>query len=131
MSEVRPTPCESCPYRRDVPSGVWAPEEYAKLLPFDRPTAEQPIGGFLCHTAPGSWCHGWAVVHTTRGNEFDLLALRLQPCRVPAAAVPLFGSGREAAEHGLRDVKRPKARAVKAVARLLGKSKRLRKENPL
>lgn len=42
-------PCASCPYRRDVPSGVWAPEEYEKLRRYDAPTMEQPPQVFLCH----------------------------------------------------------------------------------
>ena len=29
--EVRSQPCSSCPYRKDVPSGVWAHHEYEKL----------------------------------------------------------------------------------------------------
>ena len=33
---VRPKPCASCPYRCDVPSGVWHPDEYAKLEVYDR-----------------------------------------------------------------------------------------------
>lgn len=39
---LRDNPCHSCPYRRDVPSGVWATEEYDKLLPYDADTASQP-----------------------------------------------------------------------------------------
>jgi hypothetical protein len=30
-SGPRKTPCASCPYRRDCPSGVWSEDEYAKL----------------------------------------------------------------------------------------------------
>lgn len=29
--EPSPRLCESCPYRRDVPSGIWDRSEYAKL----------------------------------------------------------------------------------------------------
>ena len=36
-------PCGSCPYRKDVPSGVWAVSEYLKLVEYDRPTGEQPV----------------------------------------------------------------------------------------
>jgi hypothetical protein len=30
-----PKPCESCPYRKDVPSGVWSEGEYRKLPQYD------------------------------------------------------------------------------------------------
>lgn len=135
MSEaVRPAPCSACPYRRDVPSGVWAREEYEKLRAYDGKTWEQPPAAFLCHEAPGSFCHGWAVVHSTRGHEHELLALRIRGVpidAVPAPGVLLFGSGCEAADHGLRDVARPSTAAVETGERLLRKSPRLRRENPL
>lgn len=114
----RKGPCPACPYRRDVPSGVWAPEEYEKLRRYDQPTGEQPWQPFLCHATPGRLCHGWAVVHTSRGHEFDLLALRLirhDPEIPDAPAVPLFASGCEAADHGLRDIAAPSADARSAM----------------
>lgn len=125
-----PRPCPSCPYRRDVPSGVWAPEEYAKLPAYDRPTGEQPTGVFLCHqTGRGDRarvCAGWAGCHDT-GN---LLALRfagpagtMTPEAVAATldyltAVPLFRSGAEAARHGLAEIDRPGARAARTMAKV-------------
>ena len=57
------TPCATCPYRTDVPSGVWAPEEYAKLLAYDEETAYQPLSVFLCHQVDGRVCAGWAGCH--------------------------------------------------------------------
>ncbi|MGS2619304.1 DUF6283 family protein [Micromonospora sp. LZ34] len=66
-------PCGTCPYRRDVPSGVWDAAEYAKLPAYDQPTARQPGGLFLCHQADGRVCAGWAGCHDTD----NLLALRL------------------------------------------------------
>ncbi|MEV6909068.1 DUF6283 family protein [Amycolatopsis sp. NPDC051071] len=42
-------PCRSCPYRRDVPSGVWDISEYEKLARYDRDTGEQPTGLFQYH----------------------------------------------------------------------------------
>lgn len=125
---IRKTACRSCPYRRDVPSGVWSPDEYAKLPPYDAPTGEQPFAAFACHATPALACHGWAVVHSARGHAHDLLALRLyapgEP--IPAARVPLFSSGAEAAAHGLRDVECPGEDARAAVALLMDKHARLR-----
>lgn len=118
-----PRPCQSCPYRRDVPSGVWAASEYAKLTAYDRDTADQPAEMFLCHqnppdTAQSRLCAGWAGCH---GDQ--LLALRLAGARrdlppevVQAAMtyvspVPLFDSGAAAARHGVRDLTAPGQRA--------------------
>ena len=44
-----PRPCDSCPYRQDVPSGIWAASEYAKLPAYDAPTCAQSARLFLCH----------------------------------------------------------------------------------
>lgn len=117
----RRTPCLGCPYRRDVPSGIWAPEEYDKLRLYDAPTGEQPPRVFVCHATPGRLCHGWAVVHEGRGHAFALLALRFlrHDPRVPAVGpVPLFASGNDAADHGLDDVEAPSPAAVGMMDRL-------------
>ena len=127
MSEIRSQPCSACPYRRDVASGVWAAHEYDKLVDYDRPTGEQPFESFACHATPEHLCHGWAVVHTSRGHEFDLLALRMHGVRVvPLPAVPLWSSGAEAAEHGKRDLAAPSVEAERTMGKLLRKYDRLR-----
>ena len=121
-----PNPCASCPYRRDVPSGIWHPEEYEKLPRYDAPTYEQPTGLFLCHQTGADddgrrVCAGWVGCH---GGE--LLGLRLgastgalDPQDVDAtfayeSPVPLFASGAAAAAHGLREVETPSVAAVTA-----------------
>jgi hypothetical protein len=103
-----PRPCETCPYRRDVPAGVWSADEYAKLPAYDRPTQQQPPAVFLCHQHDGRACAGWAGCH----DADELLALRLAPLRgdlspetVEAirayrSPVPLHPSGQAAAEYG-------------------------------
>ena len=127
MTKVRDMPCSACPYRQDAPSGIWAQHEYDKLREYDAPTGDQPIATFACHATPDHHCHGWAVVHTNRGHEFDLLALRVWPIqgRIPEAGVPLFASGNEAADHGERDIDNPSDDAKNAVARLMRKYERL------
>jgi hypothetical protein len=123
----RSQPCSSCPYRRDVPSGVWSRDEYEKLRDYDNPTGEQPFAVFACHATPEHYCHGWAVVHTSRGHEFDLLALRLHGSPpIPEAAVPLFDSGNDAADHGQADLEDPSDDATEVVEKLLRKYPRLR-----
>ncbi|MFD7015863.1 DUF6283 family protein [Streptomyces sp. NPDC059928] len=115
-----PRPCSSCPYRRDVPSGIWASEEYAKLRRYDAGTADQPPSVFQCHQkdaySDGSRiCSGWAGCHDAGG----LLALRfalltgtidVETHRATTAYVspiPLFCSGHEAAAHGEAGVDAP------------------------
>lgn len=115
-----PRPCESCPYRLDVPSGIWAREEYEKLPRYDADTMSQPSGLFLCHQTgaddPHSrLCAGWVGCH---GG--DLIALRLAfiQGRITGDAfdyetdVPLHPTGRAAADHGLADVESPGRAAV-------------------
>lgn len=127
----RSQPCSACPYRCDVPSGVWAHEEYEKLREYDAPTGDQPFAVFACHATPESLCHGWTVVHTNRGHEYDLLALRLRGAdynMIPEPTVALFDSGNDAADWGQRDLEDPSDEAQETVARLLRKYPRLRTE---
>ncbi len=129
MSKVRPLPCEACPYRVDVPSGVWAEHEYDKLVEYDAPTGEQPMAVFACHASPQALCHGWVMVHENRGHEYQLLALRIRPPQGPVpwvSQVQLFSSGAEAAAHGKRDIEDPSGEALRATARLMDKHPRLR-----
>jgi hypothetical protein len=128
MNEVRKEPCSSCPYRRDVPSGVWAADEYDKLVDYDKPTGEQPFAAFGCHATPEHYCHGWAVVHSNRGHQYDLLALRIYApgVEIPESAVPLFSSGAEAAEHGKADIEGPSVEAKAVAGRLIRKYERLK-----
>jgi hypothetical protein len=127
-SSIRKEPCSSCPYRRDVPSGVWARHEYEKLIEFDAPTGDQPFATFACHATPDHTCHGWAVVHSNRGPEYELLGLRVWPPvgEIPEAAVPLFESGTEAAEHGMADIETPSTEAIQTVDKLTRKFDRLK-----
>lgn len=128
-------PCGSCPYRTDVPSGVWTADEYAKLPPYDNDTAYQPPNVFLCHQKDGRVCAGWAGCH----DGTQLLSLRLA-CMTGAMSrevadavidyrspVPLFSSGGAAAAHGMRDVEEPGAEAL-AMMRTLVRKQTLRRE---
>lgn len=129
MLPPAPSPCASCPYRRDVPSGIWDTDEYAKLPRYDQPTGEQPPGAFRCHLYPDDRpraCAGWAGCH----DSDELLALRVgvltgsmtvetaEAIRDYVSPVPLFASGTEAAVHGMREVCRPSADAHAAMAKI-------------
>jgi hypothetical protein len=120
----RPTPCASCPYRRNVPSGLWEESEYAKLPGYDGEMLEQRTNVFGCHQADGSICAGW-LGH--REHPTDLLAVRLgvsagvldESCASYETDVDLFESGAEAAEHGCREIENPSPRTVAAITKLL------------
>lgn len=125
MITVRKRPCPSCPYRRDVPSGIWAAEEYAKLPGYDGDVPDQLIAGatglFHCHSQQEHLCAGWVGCHDMANS----LAMRLQWRDVDPAVfeysspVPLFASGAEAAEHGMRDLPRPGPEARRKTRHLL------------
>jgi hypothetical protein len=119
-------PCASCPYRVDVPAGVWAEEEYHKLPGYDRETMHQPPVVFLCHQRNGHICSGWAGCHDmgqSLGVRFAVMSGALTGDDIDAlfdyeSPVRLFGSGAEAAEHGLSGVDSPDDRAVEAIGKL-------------
>jgi hypothetical protein len=121
-----PRPCNSCPYRRDVPAGVWDASEYEKLPPFDRPTQEQPPTAFMCHQQDGRLCAGWVAVHDMEESlGFRLIATLadLTPDDVERVLfyktdVPLFATGTEAALNGLSAITNPSPAALRLIARL-------------
>lgn len=129
-----PVPCKSCPYRRDVPSGVWEVHEYKKLLSYDGEIMEQVFHGgfglFLCHQKNNCLCSGWLACH---GPE-NLLALRISGDQVEPEVfqyhtdVPVFSSGAEAAAHGVKDINDPGAKAKKTMAQI--ERKRGRDDEP-
>jgi hypothetical protein len=121
-----PRPCGSCPYRLDVPSGVWAEEEYAKLPEYDRETGHQPARAFLCHQQDGRLCAGWVGCHDmTHSLGLRLLAFSgaltdddVDEVLDYQTDVPLFTSGAEAAEHGLLELRQPSEKAARTIQRL-------------
>ena len=125
MTTARQRPCPSCPYRRDVPSGIWAAEEYDKLPGYDGDVPDQMMaratGLFLCHSQPANLCAGWVGCHDMQNN----LAIRLNTRDIDPAVyeyvspIPLFASGAEAAEHGKRDLPAPGPEARHKARQLL------------
>jgi hypothetical protein len=120
---VAPNPCASCPYRRDVPSGLWDPAEYAKLPAYDAATGDQPWYAFGCHRDDGRVCAGWLGHRRPQ----DLLAVRIGVISnvYPATImnyrtdVPLFGTGAEACAHGVAKVDAPDPDAVAAAVKII------------
>jgi hypothetical protein len=105
-----------------VPSGVWHADEYAKLVEYDKDTAEQPVGVFMCHRQDGKLCAGWCHVHDLDTS----LAIRLagamgkvDPSILDYSTdVPCWSSGTEAAEHGMREIEAPSGKAINVIAKL-------------
>src|SRR4029077_4861673 len=126
-SEVRKKACSACPYRKDVPSGVWDHAEYEKLRPYDAETWEQPAAAFMCHATPDFYCHGWAVVHTSRDHRYDLLALRFRPCEIPEPSTEFFETATEAADWGQELADEPPVEAVAAIEKLTKQHARLQR----
>lgn len=125
-------PCGSCPYRQDVPGGVWSTEEYEKLPHYDKPTAEQPMGLFLCHQQNGHLCAGWAGTHDMDETLSIRLAVTMgtmHPDEIQKtidyeSPVSLWESGQEAHDHGVADVSRPSYEAKKIQHKLMMKRER-------
>jgi hypothetical protein len=119
-------PCGSCPYRQDVPSGVWAAEEYEKLPEFDLPTGEQPASVFMCHQQNDRLCAGWVAVHDmdeSLGLRLAVAMGAIDPADQAAVLdystdVPLWPSGAEAAAHGVAEIEDPDPQARRIVAKL-------------
>lgn len=115
-------PCGTCPYRRDVPAGIWDASEYEKLPRYDGGTVDQLLAGgtglFFCHQNDGHLCAGWVGCH----DMGEAIAVRLSPVDPSTfdyeSPVPLFSSGAEAARHGLSGVENPDERARAAIAKL-------------
>lgn len=120
----RKNPCASCPYRKNVPSGIWDESEYQKLPLYDGEIFEQGADAvFMCHQQDGCVCSGW-LGH--REDPTDLLAVRLglsfkhldPSCADYTTDVPLFSSGEEAAEHGLTQLYYPGKAAQKTIKKI-------------
>lgn len=122
---VRKSPCATCPYRRDVPSGIWSAEEYEKLRGYDGEIWQQAMAGangvFMCHQADGKLCAGWAGCH----DMYNTLAVRMHAGQLDESVwtyespVPLFADGNQAADHGEADIEEPSIAAQQAVQKIV------------
>lgn len=123
-AKPRKSPCASCPFRRDVPSGIWHESEYEKLPMYDGDASEQrSVRVFSCHQNGVDVCSGW-LAHR---DPLDMLAVRiglisdaLDPsCADYSTDVPLFTSGQEAAEHGTRHIADPTVDARDSIRKII------------
>jgi hypothetical protein len=132
-------PCDSCPYRRDTPPGVWDRSEYEKLPTWDtdgnlthEQTLEQISSGiFLCHqfdpnAKQPTLCRGWLEVHQNN------LAVRMVMFRTDfrghnePTKIPLYQSGAEACKAGLKGVRKPSTPAKIVIEKITRKRSRKR-----
>lgn len=121
---VNANPCPSCPYRRDCPSGVWAHEEYEKLRAYDdRDAMFLPV--FLCHhsnAGPKTVCKGWLTVHAEDSKTIRLMYYTGQVTAeqvMQKPTVPLFATGKAAADAGQKKIRQPGKRARRIATSLL------------
>jgi hypothetical protein len=123
LNDVAKRPCGTCPYRKDVPSGVWAANEYEKLPAYDAEMAFQPIARFDCHQRDGKLCAGWLACHGPHALlaiRWGLIAGKIDPEVLDYSTdVPLFKSGQEACDHGKRDIANPGEAAGRKIMGLL------------
>lgn len=124
MLLVNKNPCTTCPYRKDVPSGVWAQEEYEKLRDYDREDERMALATFLCHQSTVAGrnmaCKGWVMVHR------ESVAVRVACAKgqldyrtcFEETDVELYESGNAAADAGERQIKRPGREAQAAMFKL-------------
>lgn len=121
--DVPTAPCSTCPYRRDTPPGIWAPDEYEKLPAFDAEPPDGPDRVFLCHhthrLGRETVCRGWLAVHPdSMAVRLAIVRGELPPAPWPDVAVELYASGQEARDAGLVDGP-PDPDAFRAQVRLL------------
>lgn len=118
---VLPSPCTSCPYRKDTPAGIWHESEYQKLRDYDN---NESFATFLCHQSKeigaDTVCRGWLTVHcesvaarlAVAGGKVTREQLYAEVCE------PLYASGNKAADAGMRDINRPGRKARRVIQRL-------------
>lgn len=119
-------PCSSCPYRCDVPSGVWDQPEYAKLEAYDGETGSQPPSVFLCHLLNRRLCAGWVAVHDmdeSLGLRIAVLTDLISPATAEklldyTTDVELHESGAAARAYGMRDISSPGSGAIRIMVGL-------------
>lgn len=85
LSLDNPSPCKSCPYRKDVAPDRWHTAEFLNLLKQDNDPMQGSIFG--CHEdvkkETPRVCAGWLIDQKKRG--FPCIQLRLKLLRTPNA----------------------------------------------
>lgn len=124
--------CQTCPYKRDTPSGIWSPEEYIKLAALDaEPTMETLASGkamttFHCHqenaTGTPTACRGWVWTHGhTMGMRLALMNGLIDPADLPVEDEShlYYTTGVQACAAGMADIDEPGPEARALMDKLL------------
>jgi hypothetical protein len=109
-----------------VASGVWHPDEYAKLPKYDGETFTQPFAPFFCHQQTGALCAGWVGCHDMQESlglrmavSNDVISMEDYEAAIDyECPVPLFNSGAEAAAHGMAGVAQPDVKTERAIRKI-------------
>lgn len=121
--------CDTCPYLRATPSGVWDVSEYEKLRAMDN----REWGGagntiFHCHqenaTGVPTACRGWLWTHGgNTGVRLAVMGGLVKGDELPQEdeAHLYYETGQEAYEFGVKDIDAPSAEACKKIHRLVKK----------
>lgn len=129
-------PCESCPYSKLAPPGIWDKSEYNKLPEYDEnpPSGTQALSVFLCHHSPqigkDSVCRGWLSVHQhSVAVRLGMMCGSFTPEQVYAKPlVPLYKTGSEAAAAGIARIKRPSKSAKQKIRQIFNQQVKLRRK---
>ena len=118
-----PNPCNTCPYRKDTPSGIWDKSEYDKLPQWDNQYCM--AGTFLCHNGNREYiCRGWAEVHH-RNMSVRLACFNVEwdETNSKPTKIKLYRTGAEARRAGLRKINNPDDKAKAVIVKLVGRGK--------
>lgn len=122
-----PRPCNTCPYRKDTPAGIWSFKEYIKLPTYDAELGVTNVNVFHCHqetaTKVPTVCKGWLVVHSesVAVRMAMMLGYLTEEQVEKGTDVELYASGTEAAEAGIREIWDPSPETCDAVQKLMMK----------
>ena len=126
MSELHlaPSPCNTCPYSTNTPSGIWGVTEYAKLPGYDQNPGT--LATFHCHaehqTNVPTVCRGWLATHADGvAVRLAVATGQLTPAQVDEAAdntSNLYPDGMSAFRAGVKAIRRPTPAARRAMERL-------------
>lgn len=96
---ARKTPCEQCPWRTDVPTGVFPALAYVESAPTAYDMADET---FSCHMAGAehpATCAGFLLRHSYHNLSvrLALIGMRLDLSKITDGGFPLYRSYREMA----------------------------------
>lgn len=131
----RSKPCETCPYLRSTPLGIWDKSEYLRLLQFDEPTYKQSSSTFRCHNDSNCLCQGWLDCH----DATQLLSIRIASIQQRLApdfnfersGADVYSSAKELVYANMRACGDPGDRAKRCIKKLTRSKSRKSRHTPI